>query len=165
MNLRKDHNRYCIAVCLHGEETLAVRACMCILYRTPSSSFRAREKQKRKKSTPTLDMWYRVPAASERGFKAFRPYSLFRVCSCLTKRPSRDPHRSQEPILKHFFSVPLIIGNFLLFFFFFLSPASPVKGREEGAGEREKTHEKLMKMTLNGGSLGSWIDEERSKVR
>ena len=122
-------------------------------------------KNEKKIDTHTLDMWYRVPAASERGFKAFRPYSLFRVCSCLTKRPSRDPHRSQEPILKHFFSVPLIIGNFLLFFFFFLSPASPVKGREEGAGEREKTHEKLMKMTLNGGSLGSWIDEERSKVR
>ena len=164
MNLRKDHNRYCIAVCLHGEETLAVRACMCILYRTPSSSFRAREKQKRKKSTPTLDMWCRVPAASERGFKAFRPYSLFRVSSCLTKRPSRDPHRSQEPILKHFFSVPLIIGNFLLFFFF--PVAGLARKRERGRRWREKkTHEKLMKMTLNGGSLGSWIDEERSKVR
>ena len=109
-------------------------------------------------------MWYRVPAASERGFKAFRPYSLFRVCSCLTKRPSRDPHRSQEPILKHFFSVPLIIGNFLLFFFF--PVAGLARKRERGRRWREKkTHEKLMKMTLNGGSLGSWIDEERSKVR
>ena len=51
-------------------------------------------KNEKKIDTHTLDMWYRVPAASERGFKAFRPYSLFRVCSCLTKRPSRDPHRS-----------------------------------------------------------------------
>jgi len=61
----------------------------------------------------------------------------------------------------------LEIFCYFSFFSFFLSPASPVKGREEGAGEkeREKTHEKLMKMTLNGGSLGSWIDEERSKVR
>lgn len=163
MNLRKDHNRYYIAVCFSRGKLRVMHAC--VFLSTPRSSFRARETKTKKIDTHTLDMWYRVPAASERGFKAFRPYSLFRVCSCLTKRPSRDPHRSQEPILKHFFSVPLIIGNFLLFFFFFLSPASPVKGREEGAGEREKTHEKLMKMTLNGGSLGSWIDEERSKVR
>ena len=89
-------------------------------YRPRARAFeQGKQKRKKKIDTHTLDMWYRVPAASERGFKAFRPYSLFRVCSCLTKRPSRDPHRSQEPILKHFFSVPLIIGNFLLFFFFF----------------------------------------------
>jgi len=136
VNLRKDHNRYCIAVCFSRGKLRVMHAC--VFLSTPRSSFRAREKQKRKKSTPTLDMWYRVPAASERGFKAFRPYSLFRVCSCLTKRPSRDPHRSQEPILKHFFSVPLIIGNFLLFFFFFFPVAGLARKRERGRRWRER---------------------------
>ena len=99
----------------------------CVFFIDPALELSSKGKTKtQKKSTPTLDMlWYRVPAASERGFKAFRPYSLFRVCSCLTKRPSRDPHRSQEPILKHFFSVPLIIGNFLLFFLFYFSCRRP----------------------------------------
>jgi len=135
VNLRKDHNRYCIAVCLHGEETLGASMHVYSLS-NPELSSKGNTKKKNAKSTPTLDMWYRVPAASERGFKAFRPYSLFRVCSCLTKRPSRDPHRSQEPILKHFFSVPLIIGNFLLFFFF--PVAGLARKRERGRRWRER---------------------------
>merc|ERR1712035_99239 len=108
----------------------------CVFSIEPRAFEQGKYKKKNAKSTPTLDMWDRVPAASERGFKAFRPYSLFRVCSCLTKRPSRDPHRSQEPILKHFFSAPLIIGNFLLFFFF--PVAGLARKRERGRRWRER---------------------------
>ena len=57
MNLRKDHNRYCIAVCLHGEETLAVRACMCIFSIEP----RAFEQGKYKKRKIDAHTRYVVP--------------------------------------------------------------------------------------------------------
>jgi alkyl hydroperoxide reductase subunit AhpC len=57
---------------------------------------------------------------------------------------------------------------FLAFFFLDFSPLAFTclgAGMKRNKTKREENEYVVLYTTLNGGSLGSWIDEERSKVR
>ncbi len=81
----------------------------------------------------------------------------------LSMKPKNSIHKTQ--IL-----VRVFIGTFSFWPFFFLD-FSPLAFTCLGAGmirnktKREENEYVVLYTTLNGGSLGSWIDEERSKVR
>ena len=92
-------------------------------------------------------------------FKAIRPAVYFFSLRD-SQRLWSDFFAWRESIHTNLISVPLIIGKLVYLdvclvggkFCFFPTFHVPL-------------YIKLIYMTLNGGSLGSWIDEERSKVR